>query len=74
MDLNDLRSAVTLVSLLLFAGICVWAWRPQRQAEHDVAANLPFVDGDEPPQALRAPSGGRRIRRLGDRRLNGDRS
>jgi len=74
MDLNDLRSAVTLVSLLLFTGICVWAWRPQRQAEHDLAANLPFVDGDEPPQAVRAPSGDRGLRRLGRRQPDGDRS
>jgi cytochrome c oxidase cbb3-type subunit 4 len=49
MDLNDLRSAVTLVSLLLFSAICAWAWWPKRQADHDAAARLPFLDeGDRP--------------------------
>ena len=27
MDLNDLRSAVTLLSLLLFLGLVAWTWR-----------------------------------------------
>ncbi|WP_395699975.1 cbb3-type cytochrome oxidase subunit 3 [Aquabacterium sp.] len=44
MDINDLRSAVTLVSLLLFAGIAAWAWRPRNQAAFEDAARLPFSD------------------------------
>ena len=45
MDVNDLRSVVTAVSLLLFVGLMVWTWRPQRKQEHEAAAMLPF-DGE----------------------------
>lgn len=41
-NINDLRSAVTLVSLLLFAGICRWAWTRRNQARFDEAARLPL--------------------------------
>jgi cytochrome c oxidase cbb3-type subunit 4 len=44
MDINDLRSAITLVSLLIFAGIAAWAWRPTRRAAFDDAARLPLDD------------------------------
>lgn len=47
MDLNDLRSAVTVVSLLIFTGIVGWAWWPARRAELDAAARLPFLDEGE---------------------------
>ena len=41
-DVNTLRSAVTLVSLLVFAGICVWAWSRRHAARFDEAARLPL--------------------------------
>ena len=44
MDLNDLRSAVTVVSMLTFVGIALWAWSRRNQARFDEAAQLPFVD------------------------------
>ncbi len=44
MDLNDFRSLVTVVSLLLFAGIVRWAWARRNQSRFDEAANLPFVE------------------------------
>ncbi len=44
MDLNDLRSAVTLVSLLLFVALMVHTWSRKRSAEHEQAAQLPFAD------------------------------
>jgi cytochrome c oxidase cbb3-type subunit 4 len=47
MDLNDLRIAVTLMSLVLFIALVVHTWSRRRTAEHDVAAHLPFVE-DEP--------------------------
>jgi cytochrome c oxidase cbb3-type subunit 4 len=43
MDLNDLRSLVTLAGLLLFLGLAVWTWRPDRRRAHDDAAQLPFL-------------------------------
>jgi cytochrome c oxidase cbb3-type subunit 4 len=44
MDLNDLRSAVTLFSLLMFLGIAAWAWWPRNRKAFDDAAQLPFQD------------------------------
>ena len=44
MDLNDLRSAITLVSLLIFTALMGWVWWPARRAEMDAAARLPFAD------------------------------
>ena len=42
MDLNDIRSIVTVASLLIFTGLMVWTWWPARKAAHDDAAQLPF--------------------------------
>lgn len=42
MDINDLRSAFTLVSFLIFVGIVVWAWSKRNKANFDEAARLPF--------------------------------
>ena len=47
MDINDLRSAVTVVSLLLFLGIAAWTWRRSRRAEFDEASRLPFMEEGE---------------------------
>jgi cytochrome c oxidase cbb3-type subunit 4 len=44
MDVNDLRSAVTVASLLLFVGIAAWSWQRRRRAEFEEAAQLPFVE------------------------------
>lgn len=46
MDINDLRSAVTLLSLVLFLGIAAWTWQLARKSEFDEAARLPFADED----------------------------
>ena len=42
MDLNDVRSLVTLLSFVLFSGLAAWTWWPTRHAAHDAAARLPF--------------------------------
>ena len=45
MDINDLRSAMTVVSLLSFLGIVWWAYGMKgSQQRFDEAANLPFAD------------------------------
>lgn len=44
MDINDLRSIVTVLSLLTFLGIVVWAWSRSNRARFDEAAMLPFAD------------------------------
>ncbi|GLS12707.1 MULTISPECIES: cbb3-type cytochrome oxidase subunit 3 [Hydrogenophaga] len=44
MDINDLRSIVTAISLLTFVGIVVWAWSKRNQADFEEAARLPFQE------------------------------
>lgn len=42
MDINVLRSMVTVVAFIAFIGILVWAYRPSRKMQFDDAAQLPF--------------------------------
>ncbi len=44
MDINDMRSVVTLVSFLTFVGIIAWAWSKRNKSDFDEAAQLPFKD------------------------------
>ena len=44
MDINDMRSAVSVLSLLSFVGIVFWAWSRRNKASFDEAAQLPFQD------------------------------
>ncbi len=45
MDINDLRSVMTVLSLLTFLGIVWWAYGMKgSQQRFDEAANLPFAD------------------------------
>lgn len=46
MDINAVRSAVTVFSLLLFLALVVWAWGRGRRRAFDEAANLPFLDDE----------------------------
>lgn len=53
MDINDLRSIITLLSFLLFLGIVWWAYGSKRKARFDAAALLPFAEDEDdamPPQ------------------------
>ncbi|MFW2357114.1 cbb3-type cytochrome oxidase subunit 3 [Hydrogenophaga sp.] len=44
MDINDLRSIVTVISLLTFLGIVAWAWSKRNKDRFEEAAQLPFQD------------------------------
>jgi cytochrome c oxidase cbb3-type subunit 4 len=48
-DLNTVRSILTVASLALFLGLMAWTWWPGRKPAHDAAARLPFEEeaGDE---------------------------
>ncbi|MDY0747362.1 CcoQ/FixQ family Cbb3-type cytochrome c oxidase assembly chaperone [Paucibacter sp. R3-3] len=48
MDLNDFRSAVTLLSLLLFLALMAWTFWPTRRQALDEAARLPFEEDGTP--------------------------
>ncbi|UCV09311.1 cbb3-type cytochrome oxidase subunit 3 [Dechloromonas denitrificans] len=47
MDINELRSLLTVAGLLCFLAIVAWAYSNKRQKEFDEAANLPFTDPEE---------------------------
>lgn len=42
MDINVLRSIVTVISLLMFVALALWVWSPRRRSAMDDAARLPF--------------------------------
>lgn len=44
MDINTLRAIVTVVSLVTFLGIVMWAWSRRNRERFDEAARLPFQD------------------------------
>jgi cytochrome c oxidase cbb3-type subunit 4 len=47
MDINDLRSLMTVLSLLTFVGIVLWAYSSRRKQAFDEAAHLVFDEEDE---------------------------
>lgn len=44
MDINDLRSIVTVLVVFAFAGIVWWAYSDHRKQAFDEAARLPLDD------------------------------
>ena len=56
MDINDLRIAVTLVSLALFIALVAHTWSRRRRDEYADAARLPFVESRPPHDARGDPA------------------
>jgi len=48
MDLDVLRYAVTVLSFVAFAGICVWALSARNKDRFDEAQRLPFIESGAP--------------------------
>jgi cytochrome c oxidase cbb3-type subunit 4 len=44
--ISDARSVITLLCLLTFLGIIVWAYSSRRKSDFDEAAMLPFADDE----------------------------
>lgn len=44
MEINDFRAWHTVVLLISFLGIMIWAYSKRRKSDFDEAANLPFAD------------------------------
>ena len=44
MNITDFHSFYTLLMLIVFIGICFWAWSSKRKKFFSDAANLPFAD------------------------------
>ncbi len=55
--LTDVRSIVTLVSLLTFLGIVYWTFIAHRKQDFDEAAMLPFAD-EETQNMKQEPNNG----------------
>ena len=55
MDINDLRSIMTVLSLAVFLGIVWWAYGRGSKAGFEEAANLPFAE-DEGEQVHAGPA------------------
>ena len=63
MDVNDLRSLVTVLTFMIFVAIVWWAYSGKRKQAFDAAALLPF-SADEPVEdAWRAASAGNNERK-----------
>ncbi len=44
MEINTVRAVSTVVVMLLFVAICLWAYSSKRKSAFDEAAQLPFDD------------------------------
>lgn len=47
MDLGDIMSAWTVVALVLFVVIVIWAWSGKRRQAFEEAARIPLENDDE---------------------------
>jgi len=63
MDLNDLRSLVTVLSFAMFVAILCWAFSGKRKQAFDAAALLPFADDEAVDAAYQGASSGRNERK-----------
>ena len=46
MDINTLRGLSTILVMIVFIGICLWAFSRRKKKDFDDAANLPFEDDE----------------------------
>ena len=44
MDINTLRGLSTIFVMIVFVGVCWWAFAPSRKKRFQDAANLPFAE------------------------------
>jgi cytochrome c oxidase cbb3-type subunit 4 len=47
MDMPTLRGVLTLILMLAFLGVVVWAWSSRRKQDFEAAARLPLDDADD---------------------------
>ena len=51
MTSGTLSGVVTAVLIVLFVGVCIWAYSSRRRAQFDEAARMPLEEGDAPPRS-----------------------
>lgn len=59
MDINDLRTVVTVLGFVCFLGICAWAYSKHAKDGFDEAARLPLTDDDLPAHGGRLDKEGK---------------
>lgn len=50
MDMEWMRSMMTVVAFATFIGIVLWAWSSRKQRDFDVAARSVLTDDDADPR------------------------
>lgn len=53
MDINTLRGIATILAMLAFIGVTVWAYSSYKKKDFDEAAQLPFADESDDEKARR---------------------
>ncbi len=48
MDINLFRGLTTIAWLVLFLGLCMWAWSKKRESDFEDSAALPLQDDLNP--------------------------
>jgi cytochrome c oxidase cbb3-type subunit 4 len=56
--ISDARSLVTVISMLTFIGIVLWAYSARRQSDFEEAAMLPFNEEDDLNKTTQEPRHG----------------
>jgi cytochrome c oxidase cbb3-type subunit 4 len=56
-DQHLLSSIMTVILLVVFVGIVLWAWSGKRHSEFDAAARVPLEDDFEPDAPKRRHTG-----------------
>jgi cytochrome c oxidase cbb3-type subunit 4 len=46
MDINTVRTVITVAAMLAFLGIVAWAYSSRRKEDFDAAARLPFEEDE----------------------------
>jgi len=46
MDINTLHGIATVLALIAFIAVVIWAFSKRRKSAFDEAANLPFADDE----------------------------
>jgi cytochrome c oxidase cbb3-type subunit 4 len=53
MDINTLRGISTILVMIAFIGVCLWAYSSSRKDRFEEDANLPFQDDEIDQRTLK---------------------
>lgn len=54
--MDEIRSALTVISLVTFIGIVWWAWRPGSASKASAAVDDMLADDDRDPHVIAVPA------------------